>query len=164
MHSPASTVASEIVRCTVMRPMIAPSTAINSTKVMTAIASRASCESSRDTNTATITNKGTQAIESLNKARGARDVRSANTNVMPRIPTENARSTSPSLNTAIEIRDTTIRISSSAVPVGAIDPLAERRPLVAGAPLGAEVDRGLLVVGRAVRSVAAALGSLLIHG
>ncbi len=96
-----------------MRPMIAPSTAINSTKVMTAIASRASCESFRDTNTATITNKGTQAIESLNRARGARDVRSANTNVTPRMATENARSTSPSLNTAIEISEMTIMTSST---------------------------------------------------
>ena len=59
-----------------MRPRIAARTAINSTKVMTAIASRASLRVLLSTtNTATMTSNGTQAIEILNKARGARDVR-----------------------------------------------------------------------------------------
>ena len=148
-----------------MRPMIAPSTAINSTKVMTAIASRASCESFRDTNTATITIKGTQAIESLNRARGARDVRER----------EHQRHTEDghrerALHLAVaEHGDRDQRDDDHdqqhAVAVGPIEPFAEGRPFVPGAPLLTEVDRRLLVLARrAIRPFASLLGSLLIHG
>jgi hypothetical protein len=40
-------------------------------------------------------------------------VRNANTNVTPSTPTDSARSTSPSLNNAIEISEITIRVSST---------------------------------------------------
>ena len=113
MHKPPSTVAIEIVRWMDMRRKIARSIAVTSTNVIVAIASRANCVSSRATNRATITINGTQAIASLEGALGAREVRSAKTRVTPSIATENARSTKPSLSTAIAISETTMRTSST---------------------------------------------------